>query len=314
VNIRQLDLNLLKVFDAIAVEGSVTGAAKRLGLSQSAVSNALARLRRHVQDDLFTSTGRGVTPTGKAREIAPVVRQALNLLGDRLYARDFDPAACEETFQIAFGEYTAHLATSTLLARLRREAPRASLRLLPIIREDLHALLARGDVVAAVVFGPQTDANIRADRLAVDHYVVAGRPGHRLLRAKADLDRYCAAPHVAISLNGREPEAVDAALARVGRRRRIVCVVNHLSLGGKVVMQSDALITATRRYLELFAPELEIARWTLPVSVRPFELSVISRPDVASSQAERWFLALVHDELRSLYAAANGGATRASGH
>jgi DNA-binding transcriptional LysR family regulator len=153
-----LDLNLLRTFDALIEHRSVTRAASHLGVTQSAVSHALARLRNVLDDQLFIREQNGLQPTARAEEMAGGVRRGLLQFQDALARTAFDPASAERHFTIAAGSYFCTLLIPALIARVRREAPGISLRLVPVT-EMLVPLLDQGAIDLA--FGASFEAPVR---------------------------------------------------------------------------------------------------------------------------------------------------------
>ena len=140
MKLRSIDLNLLAVFDAIAAEGNLSRAARKLGMSQPAMSNALARLREVVDDPLFVRTGRGMEPTPRARLIAEPIRQALDLIQNSLRLDNaFDYASSRRTFTVAVEDYGEAVIMPRFMEWLSRVAPGVRVRIRP---EPGHALLA----------------------------------------------------------------------------------------------------------------------------------------------------------------------------
>ena len=207
------DLNLLRVFDTLIELRSVTRAAERLGLTQSAVSHALGRLRRELGDPLFLRSANGLQPTARAEEIAPGVREGLRQLRGALAAPLFDPAQAARRFTIAAGTYFCTLLVPMLVERLRREAPGVTLHIVPIT-ETLVSSLDRGTIDLALAGYISLPKRFFEERLYVEEMVWVAAARHPLAEAPYDPVGIAAAPRVILSagrpLNVSQAAAVDA--------------------------------------------------------------------------------------------------------
>jgi DNA-binding transcriptional LysR family regulator len=255
-----LDLNLLRVFDAVMTEQNLTRAASRLAMTQPAVSNALRRLREALGDDLLIRTAHGVKPTPRAENLWPAVRSALSQLEEAIVPeKSFDISTAQHTFRLAMADATAALWLPALVRSIEREAPGLMIRMVPLTTREPRPMLLRGDIDLAVGFFPGVVAQltgaqgvsvspIRHEQLYSGRYVCVMRKGHPLAKADLTLDEYCAAHHLLVSFSGRAVGLVDEALAKLGRERRILLTVNQFFTAGRVVATSD-LITVLPRHL-----------------------------------------------------------------
>lgn len=180
------DLNLLRVFDAIVTAGSLTRGGERLGLSQPATSNALLRLRRHFGDPLFVRCGRGLQPTERAQAMAPLVRQALELL-DRSFEMQpaFEPAQATRSFHLCTTDVGALVLLPTLLRELTAIAPRVQLKVGQYPAREVRERFADGELDLAIGHLPALEAGIVQQRLFEDRYVAIARAQHPRLREAA---------------------------------------------------------------------------------------------------------------------------------
>lgn len=196
MNLRTLDLNLLLVFEAILRERSVSGAAKRLHLSQPATSHALSRLRRRLKDQLFVLTPAGMTPTPRAEQLALPVRRALSELQLALEPDTFAPATAERRFVIAVNNYAAVVLAAPLVARCRELAPRIRLSLRPsgTLNVNVPDLLERAelDLVISAIDPPAE--RFSSQVLLADRYVVAMRRRHPMVRRALDIATFAKLP------------------------------------------------------------------------------------------------------------------------
>jgi DNA-binding transcriptional LysR family regulator len=221
VDLDRLDLNLLRVFEALWAERHVTRAAARLGLTQSAASNALGRLRAAFKDDLFQRTPTGMEPTALARELAGPVGAALDAVRAAVALnRPFDPAHAEESFTLGMSDYAEFVLAPPLIAALRARAPGVSVVVRHVDREVVTALLDEDRAHLAIGQLPEPPTRMTRIMLLRDELVVLMRPDHPAAKEGLDLDAFLAWPHLLVSAVASREGAVDRALG--GRLRSIV--------------------------------------------------------------------------------------------
>jgi DNA-binding transcriptional LysR family regulator len=278
-NFRTLDLNLLRVFDEVMAERSLTRAARNLNLTQPAVSNALRRLRETLGDELVQRSGQGMAPTPRARTIWPAVRQALEQLELSLVPNEFVPAQAKTTFILAMADATAAELMPGLVEILETEAPGVTLRVVPLTTRDPRALLDEQACDLAVGFFPSVLADMTAhsqgdeplpfahQRLYDGQYVCVVRQGHPLADRPLTLDTYCEARHMLVSFSGRAYGFIDEALAALGRRRQVVLTVNQFFTAGRVVAHSNLLTVLPRHFVRVTGIADELVLMPLPFEV-----------------------------------------------
>jgi DNA-binding transcriptional LysR family regulator len=278
-NFRTLDLNLLRVFDEVMAERSLTRAARNLNLTQPAVSNALRRLRETLGDELVQRSGQGMAPTPRARAIWPAVRQALEQLELSLVPNEFVPAQAKTTFILAMADATAAELMPGLVEILETEAPGVTLRVVPLTTRDPRALLDEQACDLAVGFFPSVLADMTAhsqgdeplpfahQRLYDGQYVCVVRQGHPLADRPLTLDTYCEARHMWVSFSGRAYGFIDEALAALGRRRQVVLTVNQFFTAGRVVAHSNLLTVLPRHFVRVTGIADELVLMPLPFEV-----------------------------------------------
>lgn len=278
-NFRTLDLNLLRVFDEIMAERSLTRAARKLHLTQPAVSNALRRLREVLGDDLVQRSGQGMAPTPRGLALWPAVRDALRQLEALLAPGEFVPAEATNTFVLAMADATAADLMPGLVAVMAREAPGVSVRVLPLTTRDPRRLLDEEAADLAIGYFPAVLADLTAraqageavgfahHRLYDGEYVCVMRRGHPLARGPLSLERYRAARHLLVSFSGRPYGFVDEALASLGLQRRVVVTVNQFFTGGRVVASSDLLAVLPRHFVPVTGMGDALVVRELPLSM-----------------------------------------------
>lgn len=298
-DLSQLDLNLLRVFDAVARERHVTRAAQRLNLSQPAVSNALARLRTALGDELFLRRPGGVEPTALALALAAPVAEALDRLAEVLSAQTpFDPATARRVFPVALSEYAEAVLAPSVLARMAREAPGCLLAIRHADRTNAEALLEQGDAVLAIAVLPEPSALYTRLRMLPEAFVTLMRPDHPLASGELTMERFLSVPHLLHSANGSRDGALDVVLGAQGLSRRLGGVVAHLSAVPEVLKRTDMIITVSARLAaSLAAPNGLVVREP-PVAVRHTRLSLVFHRRFEADPGHAWLRRLVLAEAR----------------
>lgn len=305
VTLRKLDLNLLKVFDVVMSERSLTRAAQLLSLTQPAVSNALRRLRDALGDELLVRKGRNLEPTPRGQELWLAVRDTLKRLQTALEPSVFEASDANTTFVLTMADATAAELMPPLVALITEQAPGISLRVVPLTTRDPRRLLEEGHADLAIGNFPavMTDLAARAQsgeavsflhhRLFQGDYVCVMRRGHPLAKGPFTLDRYCSARHMLVSFSGRAHGFIDEALAALGRRRRVVLTVNQFFTAGKVVAHSDLLTVLPRHFVNVtgFADQLVLRE--LPLAPLTIQVDALWHQRQDSSSAHAWLRARV---------------------
>ena len=316
LNFRSLDLNLLRVFDEVMAERSLTKAAHKLSITQPAVSNAMRRLREVVGDELLVRSGQGVEPTPRALALWPSVRDALALLQESLAPGNFEPATATSTFVLAMADATAAKLVPGLVDLLEKEAPGVNLRIVPLTTRDPRDLLESGSADLAIGHFPGVIAELTAihlqehsprflhQRLYDGEYVVVMRRHHPLARKPLTLEAYCAARHLLVSFSGRPFGFVDEALSAMSRQRRVVITVNQFFTAGRVVASTDLLTVLPRHFVEVTGIEAELTLRELPLPVPAVHVDALWHRQSAHSGAHRWLRNAVERAARLGFAPA----------
>jgi DNA-binding transcriptional LysR family regulator len=276
VSISSLDLNLLLVLDAVLSERSVARAARRLHVTPSAVSNALARLRSALDDPLVARSGRGIVPTPRAVELAPAIARALRDLDEAVHRRPFDPLSCERTFTLAIADVGQMVHLSALAALIQKEMPRARLRVVGI--DSLVSLggLAGTEVDVALGVAERTPG-IRAERLFDERVVLVSRRDHPATGKRLSRSALESLRHVGVEMapgrGFRDPAA--QAFARAGVHRHIAVVVPTFTTAAAVVADTDmvaslpaSLLDVVGRRFALRPVSAPIKPYAVPMSLR----------------------------------------------
>lgn len=302
MNFRTLDLNLLRVFDAVMAEGSLTRAAGGLAMTQPAVSHALRRLREAVGKDLFVRVAHGVKPTPHAEALWPQVRAALGALRQALAPGDFDPRRDAVQLRLAMADATAAMLAPALVAHIEREQALVNLRVLPLTTRDPRRLVESGDAELAVGFFPELvttivaqgqDSHLHHARLYESRYVCVMRKQNPMAGRALTLDDYCDAHHLLVSFSGRPHGYVDQALAALGRQRRVVLTVNQFFTAGRVVARSNLLTVLPEGFVEATGYADELVVRELPMALQPVHVEMIWHLRHDGDPAHRWLRGLL---------------------
>ncbi|NBT57052.1 MAG: LysR family transcriptional regulator, partial [Betaproteobacteria bacterium] len=297
---RQLDLNLLRVFDEVMTERSLTRAAHKLSLTQPAVSNALQRLREALGDDLMKRSGQEMSPTPHALALWPAVRDALGQLEGALVPGQFVPAQASNTFILAMADATAAKLMPGLLAAMDQTAPGVSIRVVPLTTRDPRRLLEDETLDLAIGYFPATMADLTAriqsgaavafshERLYSGEYVCVMRRDHPLAKEALTLANFCAARHLLVSFSGRPFGFVDEALAAIGQKRRIVLTVNQFFTAGKLVAGSNLLTVLPRHFVNATGIADQLVLRELPFAMPLVHVDALWHHRVHRLTAHQW--------------------------
>lgn len=303
INFRTLDLNLLRVFDEVMTERSLTRAAHKLSLTQPAVSNALRRFRQAMGDELIKRSGQEMAPTPAALALWPAVREALRQLQEVLAPGSFVPARANNTFVLAMADATAAVLIPGLIEVMDRDAPGVSIRVVPLATRDPRRLLEDEAVDLAIGYFPAALADLTAraqagaavayahQRMYSGHYVCVMRRDHPLARGALTLDRYCSARHLLVSFSGRPFGFIDDGLAQVGRERRVVVTVNQFFTAGKVVANSNLLTVLPRHFVNVTGIADQLVLRELPFPMPPVQVDALWHHRVHRDGAHEWLRA-----------------------
>ena len=288
------DFNLLVVLDVLLAEGSVAGAARRLRLSPSAMSRALARLRETTGDPLLVRAGRGLVPTPRAIELREQVGQLVQDAQAVLRpAEKLDLQQLARTFTLRTREGFVENFGPALIARLSREAPGVRLCFVQKLDKDSTAL-RDGDVdLETGVIGKATAPELRVQALFRDRFIGVVRNGHPLAEGEITPGRYAAARHIAVSRRGLGAEPVDEALAPLGLQREVAAIVGSFSAALALAGDSNLVASVPERHTgKLRAGMLSFA---LPVATPEFTVSLLWHPRLDADPAHRWLRACVRE-------------------
>lgn len=299
MNLQSFDLNLLLAFESLMIERNVTRAAKRIGLSQPALSNALSRLRRTFDDPLLVRTPEGMSPTAAAHSLIIPVRAALAQLRAALEAKPaFDPTASKRTFHLSTSDHVEIVLIAPLVTRLLEKATRVSLRLTrPRSLFQPPAAQALADSIdLAIGFFPDVtalDASIHSEVLWEEQSVMLARKAHPRIKGKLTLRQFASEHHAAVFYKTEGQGFIDALLEQKGLARRAAVIVPHFASIPFVVAASDLIATVPERTADLFARHLKLQVLPVPISIPPFRMTMLWHERLEADLAHGWLRGLI---------------------
>jgi DNA-binding transcriptional LysR family regulator len=286
MNVRDVDLNLLRVFDAVLRERGVTPAAAGLGLTQPAVSNALSRLRGLFGDPLFVRTPSGMDATPFARELAEPVRQALALLESALaHGPGFDPPSATRAFRFYMSDLGQIEFLPPLIERVQQLAPGVRLEAVALDVEDIAGALAAGALDLAVGFLPGLGPPVRRQALFRDPYLCLMRADHPI--ASLTKKKFAEASHALVSYRGGH-RVIEEALERAGLARKIALRVPHFTVVPMVLERTDLILTLPARVARVFERRGKLKSLPPPVPIPPAEVAVHWHERFETDPGNRW--------------------------
>jgi len=308
-----LDLNLLRVFDAIMAERSVVRASQKVHLTQSAVSHSLARLRETLGDELFVRTPSGMQPTPRALELSQAVRESLRSLEAIVDRTSFDPALSRRTFTLAANDFTTLLIIPELMRILRTEAPNIDLIIKPVTRIDLAEQIDLGGIDAAIGSFSSVPPRFESAYLFAYDDVLISSSRHGAERIS--LEDLTKRPIVVVSFGGEREGAVDGFIAERGLARRsemydrtsfeqalakndaaprIVLSVPHFLALPPLIAMSEFVALIPRPLARAFAEDGGVRVCELPYSTRALEVRMLWHQRNEAAAAHMW----LHEVVR----------------
>ncbi|WP_439886653.1 LysR family transcriptional regulator [Pseudomonas sp. MBLB4123] len=300
-SLRNIDLNLLVVLDALLSEKHVTRTASRLHLSQPAVSHSLGKLRALLDDPLLIRQGGRVTLSAKAEALKAPLKDVLSrvegLLGQ---PNGFDPASSQRTFHLAMSDYGASFVLSKLLRRVRRLAPDINLVVTQDSRSGMLEQIAQGKVDLALGVFPSLPVDVCVEVLFEETFSCLLDRSTLPAGARLDLERYLARPHLSVSVDGAASAEVDRVLRLSGLQRRIAVSLPHWLAAPDLIAQTDLILTVATRILRGALKDPALILLEPPFAIPPFPFVHIWHSRFSDDPAHQWIrqqvkLAAVHD-------------------
>jgi len=295
VNLRNFDLNLLVIFRAIMARGSIAGAAEEVGLSPSAVSHALGRLRVMLNDELFFRAADGVEPTDRARDLNADIERGLGFISTAIARQHrFDPAEAKRVFTIQVADYVSGFLLPRLVERLRAEAPGVWIDILPFsVSSD--SVRDRVDMQVRLTPGRLKPEMVRSRRLLADEIVVLMRPDHPRAGETMTAALYAALPHVKLSQSATGTTVIDDALAARGLKRDLPMTVASWFDIPDIVANSDLIAIAPRRLLSLDPRLANLVSTPLPLEEVVFSFDLCWDHRTEREPGQKWLRGVISE-------------------
>ena len=286
MKIKDTDLNLFIAFDVIYTEKNLTKSGQVLGITQPAVSNALARLRDLFNDELFIRTSRGMIPTPVANQLIGDIRNALSLIQNTISVSEkFDPSTAEMTFKISIGDTSEYRLLPLLIKQLAEIAPKVKVETYLTARKDAPRELASGAIDFSIDPPLQSDQHLKHEKIYQEDYVMIVREDDPILKKqKITIEDYLDLSHIHISNRKTGMGHVDMTLYKLGLTRDIYLRAQHFLVAPYIVEQSDMAITTTKG----FAVDRNLAWRELPFDIDPLVLHLYWHENNDNESSSKW--------------------------
>jgi DNA-binding transcriptional LysR family regulator len=282
-----IDLNLLLVLRALLRERHVTRAAARVGLSQSATSHALSRLREMYKDPLLVRSGRSLVLTPRALRVLPALERGFIDLQSAVSAEpDFEPSLARRSFSIGMSDYLQALIMGPLLRQLATRAPGVDLTV--VVFPNASELVESGALDLALTISSQVPQGSSSVPLFEEDFVCMVRRDHPQIKKQLSLAKYLAQRHLVIAPSGTPGSMVDSALAQRGLERRIALRVTNFLIAPVVVCETDFVNTMPTRLARQLAKTYPLRLVPLPFLLPKFEYCMFWHPRLDQDPAQRW--------------------------
>ena len=292
-SLEAIDLNLLVVLRALLTERHVTRAAARVGLSQSATSHALGRLRELYGDPLLVRSGRTLELTPRAQRLLPALERGLSDLKVAIDGEpEFEPATARGTFTLGMADYIQAVVLGPLLRALESEAPNVDLAMLNL--PNLEAQADAGAIdLGFSLSGRPMPMSLSSQELFDDGFLCLVRQGHPKVGKKLSLEQYLSLRHVVIAPSGTSGSLVDTELERRGFARRVALRISNFLVAPVVVRDTDFISTMPKRLALQLASPYGLRLLPAPIELPKFGMSLIWHPRLDHEPAQRWLRELV---------------------
>jgi len=294
--LKNLDLNLLKVFDAVMSEQNITRAAASLHVSQPAISNALARLRELYQDELFIRGAKGVTPTPKAQEMSVAVRRALRSIEDTLDSGDgFKPETTHRKFTVALTDYGEFYFLPHIMQRMREIAPGIDVVCLPHPGATLGSEMRTGAVDLVWDWKKIDDSEYFAEKIFEDRSYCITRKDHPEIGDDLTLERFVELEHVVLRPTRTHIPLIERQLEVLGLERKVMAEVSHVLVLPSLVANTDMVACVPERLAKLFADQLDLCIYANPVFEEPINVYQMWHRHFEQDPGHQWFRCVLKD-------------------
>jgi DNA-binding transcriptional LysR family regulator len=297
MDIESIDLNLLRIFDALMRTKSVSEAGHLIGLSQPATSFALAKLRRACGDQLFVRTTRGMQPTPRATAMAGPVRHVLDVVEREVFQlAHFDPRTTTRMFTLSMSDIGEMVFLPKLLRRLGQESCGIDIKVVTMPPQQLERAMEAGDVDIALGYFPDlVKANFFQQRLFLSSFICAMRADHPVIGDELTMKQFLAASHAVVHAEGRSQEILEKFLESRGIKRRIALHIPHFMSIPFLLMDSDHIFTVPRPGAEAFSKLANIKMFAPPMKIPNIELKQHWHSRYQHDPASQWLRKMIYE-------------------
>ena len=300
VNLRNVDLNLLIVFDAVYAAGNISHAARQLALSQPAVSNAMTRLREHFDDPLFVRDGRGVKPTNRSRQMIEPVREALRLIRQQFDGdRSIDLATYKRVFRIVIVDPLEPILMPPLLREISAHAPLVTVESRPPWNTKVADDIIAGTLDLACYTFPVSAPGLVFKTICAADYIIVARRGHPRIGGTLDAATFMSLDQVALINELRGHSNIDRDITTRAGNRRIVYMVNKIWSMPAIVGSTDLVAVLPRRFAELMAPVFNLDIHESPVRISEQHFHLIWHEKNNDDPGHKWLREVLMSQFGS---------------
>ncbi|WP_233859887.1 LysR family transcriptional regulator [Paraburkholderia sp. HD33-4] len=295
----KVDLNLLRVFQALLEEQSLTKAGKRLGLSQPATSYALGRLRAMFDDPLFVRTPEGMLPTSVAQRLKDPIGRALAAAREALrYGEPFDPSTSTREFRISMSDVGEQVFLPSICEKLQQSAPNVRIATAAVLLTEIEERMRLGQLDFAIGNLPSLKATTEHALLFNEEYACMTRKRPGLPAKRISAEQFQKMSHVAVASLDRSHVLIEESLRVGGLYRRIALRVSHFNVTPDILRRTDWMVTLPRGVAEFFNESREFAIYSLPIELPHFESTIHWHELYSGDEGNQWFRQLLVDILK----------------
>ncbi len=293
--LRNINLNLLVILHELLIERSVSRAAKKLSMSQPAVSHALAQLRRLLNDELFLQVRRGIQPTAKALELQASLERALYTVKEVINGPEvWEPASIKRTFHMAISDYGAYLFLPLLLPLVRQNAPGVEIICSLAEHHAISRQVTNGSIHMGFCIPDSAYENLCTVPLYTDRFICLAGPQSDLAdKGRLTLEEYLALPHMIVSTSEHSYTDVDILLSQQGLQRHIAAVIPHYAVAARAMVDTDMILTLPYRLARALPDYSKLSCFPSPVAGEGFSYSLIWHPRSQDDAGHTWLRNLI---------------------
>ena len=296
MKLSDVDLNLFVVFDAIYREQNLTRAGEIIGITQPAVSNSLARLRKLFNDPLFVRTSEGMVPTPVSQNIIGSIRQSLELMRSSVQeSESFKPRLSDKRFRISMTDLTQAMLLPELFEGMKKKAPKVSIECYQVHRRDMNIELASGNLDLAIDIPLTPDPQIKQRKLIKHPYVCLVSKKNPFSKGELTTHEYLQLQHIHISTRRGGLGLVDLALGKMGKKRNIVLRTQHYLAAPNLLKNTNFALTIPQAFADLVAESSDTTYLQLPFEVPSLETFLYWHESTDSDQSNKWMRDLISE-------------------